>query len=340
MKKIYQILILVSVLFVSGCTKDDDFDRYEPDNHVREVSVNLSLIMINKNSISHSYEYFGYDISFTGANLVEGDVHLTNQNLQDFTMSLLVTGDIQITVSHPSFVKDAIVKNAFYGIENLTLPTKTQKQVAAELELQQGFTVITAVSGAENFVTGQTINGTIVELNKPFYTAASKVTVLVESTLGEVLEGSHQVILGEGTIYTVKIKNGNIEFSLPAFGDPGEGELVETIQVTKDKYYKPGNRNGKKVDAIKISPFVTEANLNNYQLSNKVTEVIVSLSDGSNVFVKKNDARGKTLKQILDKKNIGIENLEQGLWIDLYENKQGEGEAKIVNVNLLVIYRR
>jgi len=333
MKNIFKILVLATVVLVSSCSSDDDSNVNDPGLVSHEVSIDMSLGMTSRSSFEHNYVYDNYNISITGPNLVNGDVNLTNQNLQDYSISLQVTGDVQITVSHPDFVASDLMETAYYGIENLTLPTATEEQVTAELILVQGFTVITAINGAENLVTGITINDTTVGLDIPYYTAASSVEVLVENTLGNTLEGSHEVVYGEGSVYTVNAVNGTINLELPEFEDPNDGDLNDQITVNKGLFFKDGQGIIHSVETIKVSNSATPENLESYVFGTNINYVSI-YPEGYDSY-KDVYTEGKTLKQVISNYTG---QLEQNMSGDFYEDIEGNGETVNVGFNILIVY--
>ena len=333
MKNIFKILVLAMVVLVSSCSSDDDSNVNDPGLISRAVSIDMSLGMTNRSNIQHNYVYDGYSITLTG-DIVEGEQTSYNQvNLQNYSIDIMVYGDVEITVTHPSFSANEVSAKAYYGIQNLNLPTATEEQVTAELILVQGFTIVTAINGAENLITGITINDAAVELDIPYYTATSYVKVLVENTLGNTLEGSHDVIFGEGSVYTVNAVNGTINLELPEFGDPNDGDLNDQITVNKGLFFKDGQGTIHSVEAIKVSNTATPENLESYVFGTNINYVSIYPEFGNPY--EDHGTEGKTLKQVISNYTG---HLKQDMSGDFYKYNEGIEETVNVGFNILIVY--
>ena len=133
-------------------------------------------------------------------------------------------GNIAVTVVHPDFVETKVDTKAFFGVT-------TDEFYAAEtnvidLELVQGFVMVTTAQFIKPLIGTVTINSDEVNLDTVYYTAASTVEVSVEARFGGItLTGSHDTVIGEGKQYNVISNGGQLEFTFPEFGDPGNGDL-------------------------------------------------------------------------------------------------------------------
>lgn len=339
MKNIFKVLVLAVVVLVSSCSSDDDSNVNDPGLVSHEVTIDMSLGLTSRAAYEpdHNYVYDGYDISFTGTNLVNGDVNLTNQNLQDYSISLQVTGDIKITVSHPDFVgnETTIMTTAYYGIEDLNLPTADNTNVTADLILVQGFTVITAINGAESLVDSQFINDIPVTRDVTYYTAATDVVVRVETKTAQTIAGHHETVLGEGAVYVIDAPNGIITLELPEFADPIDGDFGDTIKVTTGKFVDY-NGDYYSADGIKVSTNATEAELQDYLFAANVSKVLLITTEGTPIVID-SVQEGQSLYNLINE-NIGAVVLKQDFNLELYNNNTGTNGYVEVNLNIVVIY--
>lgn len=226
MKKLLLVIAAASLAFV-GCEKEEDSNIItEP----KEVTIGADLVIKGEGTMktqSHNYVLTGYTVQLGGALASDNfqDTY-TNVDLSTFNITAKVVGDITIEVFHPDFDAQALSTKAYYGtIGAITLPTSYQEFVAVDLDLVQGYTVVTADNGAESLIGQVKINNVPVQLNEYYYTATHDVDVYVTTSRGN-LTGTHATDLGHGMKYTVVSVDGNLSLNeLPKFDEPGNGDL-------------------------------------------------------------------------------------------------------------------
>lgn len=224
------MVIVLSILTISsliscndGTTDMDPVEPQEP--RMVDIGFGLSLTpnkgpQAKYNEDLHTYITDGYTITITGG--IDPDyAYHTNVDLTA-NLSIKVVGDIQVTVSHPDFDGGSIVEVAYYGADAVPVNTGSSDVNSIDLELVQGFVLVTAEGNLDEVVTGVEILGEVSELDVVYYTAVSTIDVVVY-TNGDTLEGSHTNQLGEGVQYMVTATEDGIEFDFPEFGTPGDG---------------------------------------------------------------------------------------------------------------------
>lgn len=230
----YRILTVMSVIvlgLLSSCS-DSTVEEGSPTEpqEPRMISLGFDGLILtpNEEGVSaksdplHTYVTDGYNIQITGGISPE-DSHLTNIDLTE-GLTLEVTGDIVMTVSHPRFYSNNVLQEAFYGIQSYTVPTGSSDHNIVPLNLVQGFVMVTSDEMAEPLITSIKILGQPAELDVVYYLDTPVVDVLVETDGYGTLRGEHNTELGEGVQYNVTIAGDGIEFTFPEFGDPGDGE--------------------------------------------------------------------------------------------------------------------
>lgn len=137
-------------------------------------------------------------------------------------LSIKVVGDIVVTVIHPNFDGSVLDIVAYYGATEVPMATGSSDVNSIDLELVQGYVMVTAEGNLDEVVTGVEILGQASELDVVYYTAVPTIDVLVETT-GDSLAGQHSNVLGEGVQYMVISSEDGIVFEFPEFGTPGDG---------------------------------------------------------------------------------------------------------------------
>ena len=224
------VLVLVSVLAIGSLVScNDDSSEVSPvepqEPRMVDIGFGLSLTPSGKAMAKnaedlHTYITDGYTITITGGI----DPDYANHTEVDLTqnLSIKVVGDIVVTVSHPSFDGNVLDIVAYYGANEVPVATGSSDVNSIELELVQGFVMVTADENLDQVVTGVEILGQTSDLDVVYYTAVPTVDVLVDTT-GDSLTGQHSNVLGEGVQYNVTSTEDGIVFEFPEFGDPGDG---------------------------------------------------------------------------------------------------------------------
>lgn len=230
MKMKNKLLIFLSMIFIGSMISCSDstseIDPVEPQEpRMVDIGFGLSLTpqggpMAKAAEDLHTYITDGYTISITGG-IAPGYENHTDVDLT-LGLSVMVVGDIQVTVTHPSFNGDILDIVAYYGADSVTVLTGNSDVNSIDLELVQGFVLVTAEGNLDEVVTGVEIIEESSELDVVYYTAVPNIDVLVHTT-GSSLEGNHPNIIGEGVQYMVTSTEDGIVFEFPEFGTPGDG---------------------------------------------------------------------------------------------------------------------
>lgn len=226
MRNILKSLVVLTIVLTS-CKKNQELD-HSTDPHFVNIGLQLEMTSNKKsetiNSVGHNYITEGYKVGITGL-LTGGDILIEDVDLNNWNYSVEVTGDIRITIWHPDFDGTIVSTDAYYGAEDQKLLTSNNSSVTAKVTLQQGYTIVEAIDGAENLIEAISINGLEAELDTYYYTAMD-VDIIVNTSRGE-LTGNHETKLGKGYKYVIKPVGSNIELDeLPLFGGtPGDGNL-------------------------------------------------------------------------------------------------------------------
>ena len=180
---------------------------------------------MDDSNIPHIYQTQGYTVEITGG-VSNGSVVFTGVDLAaPDGLSFTAVGDVIVKVFHPSFTELAVSEEAYYGTENKTITYGTSTAII-KTDLVQGFVIVTEGTGAENVITGLDVN-TITGKSKeiPYYSADANFVVNVYTT-GQDLTGTAANTIGAGVRFTVDSNGQLIEFELPEFGDPEDGDLI------------------------------------------------------------------------------------------------------------------
>jgi len=230
MKKIIRksAMLVLSVIAISSfvaCDDDSSEDIGEPQEP-KMINIGFGISLTPQNGASaneielHTFIKDGYTVVISGGISPNDEVH-TNVNLEE-TLMVEVVGDIVVTVSHPDFNDNTIDTVAYFGIKDFTVDTSGENVNIIDLELVQGYVLVTAENGLSNVVTSVLILGQPVVLDVVYYTNAPLVDVIVETT-GNTLTAQHTNVLGEGVQYMISSSSEGIEFTFPEFGTPGDG---------------------------------------------------------------------------------------------------------------------
>ncbi|WP_152287965.1 hypothetical protein [Flavicella marina] len=236
------LLAILTVGMLASCSSDDTsetapiepqepkminlgFEGYilTPESQLQRKSASSA-----DSTINHTYITKGYTVRVSGG--VSPDYSLfTDVDLADPAgIPIEVVGDITVTVSHPDFVETAVVEGAYYGATDISIPYASESYLITT-ELVQGFVFVTEGDGAQGVITNLDINDNIgKDKNKPYYTADPNIWVDI-TTVGNDLRGDATNNIGRGVKFTVTSSGELIQFELPEFGDPDDGNLVPTL---------------------------------------------------------------------------------------------------------------
>lgn len=232
-KYIVLTILSISVLGVlSSCNNPIEEDMPVEPLEPRVISLGFEGLILTPNPDGfsaksdplHTYITDGYTIRITGA-IDPSDAYLTDIDLNE-GVSVVVTGDIVMTVSHPNFSENSLQTEAFYGVQDYPVATGSNDVNVVSLELVQGFVMVTSDENAESFIKEVRIAGHQKELDVVYYTNLQQVEVRVATYDHGELRGSHTTVIGEGVQYNVSISGDGIAFEFPEFGTPGDGEWV------------------------------------------------------------------------------------------------------------------
>jgi len=211
MKKIIRKLtiIVLSILAISSFVACDDDSTLEGDPEVpqapRMVSLGFSLSLVLHNELAaletvfHTYVKDGYTVVISDG-FSPDKIHV-DVNLEEI-LKVEVSGDIVVTIFHPSFQNNTIDTVAYFGIEELTVNIVEKFVNVIDLELVQGFVLVKAEEGLASEITSVQVLRQSAELDVVYYTNAPVIFVVVKTTSGD-LRGRNKNILGEGVQYSV-----------------------------------------------------------------------------------------------------------------------------------------
>ena len=232
------LLAILTIGVLASC--NDDTSETAPMEPQDPIEVNLGfegytltpepegqrkVAKMNDSEIPHIYQTQGYTVEITGG-VSNGSIVFTDIDLAAAEgISFTAVGDVDVKVFHPDFVELAVTEQAYYGVENQSIPYGTAEALI-KTKLVQGFVIVTEGDGAENVITGLDVN-TIQNKVKdvPYYSASANFVVNVYTT-GQDLTGTAANTIGAGVRFTVDSNGQLIKFELPEFGDPEDGDLT------------------------------------------------------------------------------------------------------------------
>jgi len=201
------VLSIIVLSSFSACEDDLMFEELPEDPEApRMVSLGFSLSLELHNKLQslkaelHTYVKDGYTVVIADDNIP--DKQYVDVNLEEILI-VEVTGDILVTIFHPSFKNNTLEAVAYFGIEELTVHIVEETVNAIDLKLVQGFVLVKVENGLNKRVKSVKILGQSAELDVVYYTNAPIIFVNVKTKNKGSFRGLSENVLGEGVQYNV-----------------------------------------------------------------------------------------------------------------------------------------
>lgn len=196
----------MSISLVSCSTEQtEDVTLEQKDQKV----VGLRFVInqsIDKDAVTSLYdasEIFiteGYSIHITG-NRNQKSANYSNVDLKE-DLSITITGDVEISISHPDFIADALSTKAYLGIDKSLVYEEDTDRQNIELSIVQGGVLISAPETLDNMITDVQILGKSSKFDVMYYTAAEMVDVNIYTIEGS-LSAEQANVLGGRMYYSL-----------------------------------------------------------------------------------------------------------------------------------------
>lgn len=210
-------VMLISIIIVGAmisCNDDTNHDSQEMFHEPRE----LDLIFELNNEVdpdsnkTHTYVTEGYTVSITGGIEPQYKIH-KNVNLSK-PISIVTTGEIKITVSHPDFVTEDLSELAYLGVNSIPLEVEgTNDMVFIHLDMVQAFVLVSAEENLNELITSVEVLGKIIDLDSIYYTGSEMLEVKIVN-IDNTMVNEYANILGSGVEYNLSGIDTNVQLNI------------------------------------------------------------------------------------------------------------------------------
>jgi hypothetical protein len=212
MRVLLSCLIIISLSLVSCSTEQtEDVVIDQKDQKVVGLRfvINQSVDKDATIRLDDESEIFiteGYSIHITG-NIHQKHANHSNVDLKE-DLSILITGDVEVSISHPDFMADSLSTKAYLGVVESVAYEEDVDMSNIEMSLVQGGVFIMAPETLDSVITDVKILGKSSKLGMMYYTAAEMVDVNINTIEGNFVSEHANMLGGEKHYLLNSIEDG------------------------------------------------------------------------------------------------------------------------------------